>query len=202
MKASKLVYNNNNYTAVSGLAQAGIWVPSNKLVKRGYYFGLEEWMNTSILKEMKLGYIDSFRRILRPGVEERVVLFMYNPNDNQIYYIGNLYGVEQLNDQDIDQIRINLINENWLDIVQTDFNNIGDQRLIQNHKEYMKCWNAQLIVGPTGGSYIVNIKYKKLEIFSKKLLVNLTQINPQINNKWRRLIDLYDVPKKWEKYFI
>jgi len=201
MKASKLVYNNNHYIAVSGLAQAGIGVPSNKLAKRGYYFGLEEWMNSPILKEMKLGYIDNFRRTLRPEVEERVVLFMYNPNDNQIYYIGNLYGVEQLNDQDINQIRINLINENWLDIVQSDFNNIGNQRLIQNHDEYLKCWNSQCIVGLTGGSFIVNIKYKKLEIFSEKESVKVTKLIPEVNNSWKKLSILYNVPESWEKYF-
>jgi hypothetical protein len=201
MKASKFVFNNNHYTAVSGLAQLGILVPSNKLLKRAYYFGLEEWMNNPILKELKLGYIDSFRRTLRTGVEERVVLFMYNPNDNQIYYVGNLYGVEQLNEQEINQIRINLNNENWLEIVQTDFNNIGDQRLIQNHKEYMKCWHAQLIVGPTGGSFIVNIKYKKLEIFSEKERVNITKLIPEVNNSWKKLSILYNVPESWKKCF-
>jgi hypothetical protein len=202
MKASKLVFNNSNFTSVSGVAQTGIFVPrEDGLIENSCYFGLEEWINNPMLLSRKFGYIDSYRRTTRTGVENRIVLFMFNPIDKHIYYVGNLYGVQQLTDQDINQIRDNLLNENWLDIVQRDFNNIGDQRLIQNHNEYMKCWNSERIVGPTGECFVVNIKYKKLEIFPEKYWVDLTILNHQVNKKWRKLIDLYDVPKKWETYF-
>ena len=58
MKASKLVYNNYNYISVSGVAQIGVAYTIDKGKK---YFGLEEWNNSEKFRNIKLGYLDSFR---------------------------------------------------------------------------------------------------------------------------------------------
>jgi len=109
MKASKLVHN-NNWTSASRLAQDGIFVNSNK--KKSYYFGLEEWINNPVLRKKKVGYIDSYRSFFRIGVADRIALFTFNPDNRRIFYVGDLYNVQQLNDKEIAPLRTEWLSHN------------------------------------------------------------------------------------------
>ena len=71
-KISKLVYNRNNWTCVSGVAQTGIHVINSK--RKNYYFGLEEWNQNNVFKGLKIAYLDSFRSKTRIGCFDKVYL--------------------------------------------------------------------------------------------------------------------------------
>lgn len=199
MFASKLVYNTNNYTSVSGNAQTGILVNNTK---NPYYFGLEEWNNQQILKKKKVAYIDSYRRFVRVGIADKIALIYYNPNDKTVYQYGNLWGVRQLQNKEINELRDYLNNNNWLQLVENSFNSICDLRAINAHTDYMLCWNSNNIIAGTGKSFILNIEYERADFFEQNNWKNLTKLIPKINNNWKKLNQRYTVPKEWEKYFI
>ncbi len=199
MYAAKLVHNINNWVSVSGYAQTGITVNIN--IKKSYYFGLEEWINNPILRKMKVGYLDCYRASIHLGLADKIALFSYDPRNTNIYHVGNVYGVEQLNDNNIPAIYPNLNPNNWLNQVEHDFHNIGDLRAILNHIEYMHCWNALHINDDIGNAFILNIRYKEIEFFEPSNRVNITHLNRLVNNKWKRLSRRYTVPVNWEIYF-
>lgn len=191
MKASKLVYNTNNYQSVSGCAQTGINVIFDDI---HYYFGLEEWNNSKVLKKFKLAYLDSFRSHNRIEIIDCILLFSFKPVNRQVYFIGFLKKVEQIKDNEIEGVKQQLIVNDWLNIVQNDFNAIGDNRNVNQHQEYMNCWESDNIVANTGKAFILNIKYKEANFFKEENYINLTQIDPRINQKWKRLSVLYNLP--------
>ena len=195
--ASKLVYNTNNYTLVSGDAQTGILV-NNKIP---YYFGLEEWNNQELLKKKQVAYIDSYRRFVRVGIADRIVLICLNPNDGYVYHSGNIWGVRQLLNKEIPELGDYLNRNNWLDLIGNSFHAIGDLRPINAHTEYMRCLNSNNIVAGKGESFILNIKYDKFESFPQKNWTNLTPIIPDINVKWGFLNQRYNMIPSWEQYF-
>ena len=197
MKTSKLVHNINNWTKVSRVAQTGILVNRNKLNKKSYYFGLEEWNNSMQLLKHKLAYLDSFRSTARLDYYERIELL--NFNNGIVYHVGRIENVKRIKCKEIPEIKKLLTRENWLAQVETDFNVIQDLREIANHNEYMQCWNSEEIVAPTNEGFIVNIRYDKLIFFENK--INLTAINTNVNNLWKRLIHLYEVPNNLENLF-
>ena len=197
MKASKLVNNNNTWTAVSGIAQTGIMVGKSAQNKKSYYFGLEEWNNSNILRNHNLAYLDSFRSFPRLEYYERIELI--NFRDGAVYHIGRLEKVKRLKCLEIPDIKKLLIRENWLKQVEADFHYIQDLRLIVNNNEYMRCWNSEEIVAPTNEGFVLNIRYDKLTFFERP--INLTLLNPNVNNLWRRLILLYEVPAGLENLF-
>ena len=192
MFASKLVYNENSWESVSGFAQTG--VPVHK-----HYFGFEEWLNNLFLKSKKLGYIDSFRAYCRDKKYDRIALFMYNPMDKNVYYVGNLYKVVQLKDADIQKYRDTLNQENWLEQIKRDFDKTTTLNNSNAFQSYSNCFNSNTIVGDTAQSFVLNIEYKKLEIFPEK--INLTSRIPEINNRFRRLRQLYTIPTEWDYLF-
>jgi hypothetical protein len=197
MKASKLVHNINIWTSVSKEAQTGILVRRTELNKSSYFFGLEEWNNCKILRKHKLAYLDSFRSFARLENYERIELL--NFNNGIVYHIGTLYGVKRIKCLEIPEIKKILNSENWLIHVENDFNAILDLREITDHDEYMHCWNSEDIVAPINKGFIVNIRYDRLIFFDNP--INLTELNPNINQRWRRLIQLYEVPQNLENLF-
>ena len=197
MKASKLVNNDNNWLAVSGLAQTGIFVSSNSQNNKSYSFGLEEWNNSVILRKQKLAYIDSFRSFPREQYYERIELL--NFINGILYHVGRLENVKRIKCKEIPDIKTLLTTENWLNQVEIDFHNIDDLREIENHQEYMKCWNSEEIVAPTNQGFIVNIRYDKLIFFENP--INITALNANSNNLWRRLAQLYEVSNDLENLF-
>lgn len=197
MKTSKLVHNINNWTQVSRVAQTGILVNRNNLNKKSYYFGLEDWNNCKQLRKHKLAYLDSFRSSARLDYYERIELL--NFNNGIIYHVGRIENVKRIKCKEIPEIKKLITRENWLAQVETDFNAIQDLREIANHNEYMQCWNSEEIVAPTNEGFIVNIRYDKLVFFENP--INITALNPNVNNLWRRLTQLYEVPSNLENLF-
>lgn len=197
MKASKLVNNNNTWTAVSGIAQTGIMVGKSVQNKKSYYFGLEEWNNSNILRNHKLAYLDSFRSFPRLEYYERIELI--NFNNKTVYHVGRIEKVHRIKCKEIPEIKKLLISENWLKKVEVDFNAINDLRQIENNNEYMNCWNSEELVAPTNEGFIVNIRYDELTFFEQP--INLTVLNPNVNNLWKRLILLYEVSADLENLF-
>ena len=193
MKSSKLVHNTNNYTAISGDAQCGVLV--NNANRVNYFIGLEEWNNNKILQKLKIAYLDSFRLCVRPNEIDKILLFSFNPINRHIYLVGYLYGVKQIKDTEIQEIRNNLLEENWLQEAQQDFHNIGDFREIENHNQYYNCWNSNTIVAEPGKNFILNVRYDNIKIFEYPYKINFTNLFPELNSKWRRLSILYNIQK-------
>ncbi len=198
MKASKLVNNNNTWNSASGIAQTGILVLKNVQNKKSYYFGLEEWNNSDILRKYKIGYLDSFRSFLRLEYYERIELI--NFHNRTVYYVGRIEKVKRIKCKEIPQIKKLLTNENWLKKVEVDFNAINDLRKIVNNNEYMQCWNSEDIVAPTNEGFVLNIRYDTLTFFEHP--INLSAQEASVNNQWKRLIHLYEVPQNLEYLFI
>ena len=194
MKASKLVYNNYNYISVSGVAQIGVAYTIDKGKK---YFGLEEWNNSETFRNIKLGYLDSFRSNNIEDVIDFILLFSYNPNDKQIYLIGCMKNVKQIKCNEIDEIRNQLAGQNWLNSIQNEFQNINDNGL--GFKKYKNCWNSNYIVEKTEESFIVNVRYVESIILEEQ--INLTEIFPNINNL-KRLSVLYNLPIEIQEFVL
>ena len=119
--------------------------------------------------------------------------------DKNVYYVGNLYKVVQLKDADIQKYRDTLNQENWLEQIKRDFDKTNTLNTSAAFQSYSNCFNSNTIVGDTAQSFVLNIEYKKLEIFPEK--INLTSRIPEINNRFRRLRQLYTIPAEWENIF-
>jgi hypothetical protein len=197
MKLAKLVNNSQNWTSVSKSAQTGIKTVINDLNKSEYYFGLEEWNNCKLFLKHKIGYLDAFRSFKRQDFYKKIELI--NLVDKTIYHVGTIENVTQIKSEEISSIRAMLKNENWLNLVETDFKKINDLRPIDKNIDYLRCWNSKRIVAPTNEGFIVNIRYEKLIFFHNPR--NLTRINRTVNNRWRRLIHLYHIPTDMEALF-
>ena len=110
-----------------------------------------------------------------------------------MYHIGNLYGVSQLANGEIAGIRNELYQANWLEEINHDFVPLDDPRPILQHIEYQHIWTRNAIVAPAGEGFILNIKYEKSEMFERSKWRNLTAIDHQVNNKWRKISRRYRV---------
>lgn len=192
MYISKLVYNSNDWTSPTGLASNGI------TLNNGDVYGFEEWLNNSNLKELKIGFLESFRKRKRPEKIGRIALITFFKRTRTVYYVGNLYDVTQINNNQI-PLKRQLLPENWLDIISADltrqFPNTNANEL------YLQCYNSNIISGPIGGSFVFNIKYEKLELFPREKWINLTKLNSEVNIKWKHLKQLYSAPNVFESIF-
>ena len=194
-RISKVVFNVDNWTRVTGTAQTGIQVIHEK--RGNYNFGLEEWNNCQILKKHKLAYLDSFRSFNRSGCFENIELI--NFYNHTVYHIGTLKGVRVIASEEIEKIRNTLINENWLKIVEQDFQQIQDLRLIEKHTEYMRCWHSNEIVAGVNQGFVLNIRYDEMIYFDEPR--NLTLQDERVNLRWRRLVHLYRVRNEFQNLF-
>lgn len=188
--AAKLVYNTHNWETPSGHVHDGVGIHVN-IGLNGYNFGMEEWLNRPLLRERKLGYLDCYRSSAHPGVADIVRLFTFH--NGTVYHIGNLYGVSQLANGEIAGIRNELYQANWLEEINHDFVPLDDPRPILQHIEYQHIWTRNAIVAPAGEGFILNIKYEKSEMFERNKWRNLTAIDHQVNNKWKKISRRYRV---------
>jgi hypothetical protein len=194
MKASKLVYNCNGYDSVNSVAQVGIEFSINNKKK---FYGLEEWNKNKIIKNLTLGYLDSFRAKEINGIIEDIVLFFYNPNKKEVYLVGCLKNVRQLDFKEIQEIRNNLTGQNWLINVSENFHNINDDG--EGFEKYRKCYSSNNIIAKSEESFVFNLQYEKL-LFLKTPL-NLTAFFPEINNL-KRLSVLYNLNEEIQEFII
>lgn len=194
MKASKLVYNKNDYFSVSGFAQVGVeFVIDNK--KK--FFGFEEWNNNDIFKNLKIGYLDSFRARKIENKIDLVSMFSYNAKHKKVYLIGYMKNVRQLESNEIDVIKKLLEEVNWLNSIQDDFQNVSDNNT--GFEKFKKCFNSKEIITKTENSFVVNLKYEEIKILKNS--INLTEIFPNINNL-KRLSVLYNLPIEIQNFIL
>ena len=185
MYASKLVLNSNGWISPTGLASDGV------NVNNGSFYGFEEWLNSPIFRELKIGYIDSFRTNRSTIPYDRIALFTYLKGNKNVYYVGNLYGVKQITYKELLNIRGLLNKRNWIVERKTELDKIFHNS--NAFDLYNRCYNSNIITGATQTTFVCNLKYDRFELFEMKKWVNLTQINPDINSCWRRLKILYNV---------
>jgi len=194
MKASKLVYNCNGYDSVNSVAQVGIEFSINNKKR---FFGLEEWNNNKIIRDLKIGYLDTFRANKINKVIEIIVLFSFNKKNKKVYLIGCMKNVKQLECNEIYEIRKNLNQQNWLNIVHKHFQNVNDDNT--GFEKYEKCWYTNDIITKTEKSFVFNLKYERIIFLDTPL--NLTDIFPEINNL-KRLSVLYNLKGEIQEYIL
>lgn len=188
--AAKLVYNTHNWETPSGNVHNRVGIHVN-IGLNGYNFGMEEWLNSPLLRDRNLGYLDCYRSSAHPGVADIIRLLTFH--NGIVYHVGNVYGVRQLIDGEITDIRNELHQANWLGEINHDFVLLGDPRPILQHIEYQHIWTRNAIVAARGEGFMLNIEYKELEMFERDQWRNLTAIDPQVNTKWRRISKRYSV---------
>jgi hypothetical protein len=132
------------------------------------------------------------------GYYERIELI--NFSNGIVYHVGRLDKVKRIKCTEIPLIKGLLLKDNWLKKVEADFHKIQDLRPIENHNEYMQCWNSEDIVAPTNEGFVLNIRYDTLTFFEHP--INLSAQEASVNNQWKRLIHLYEVPQNLEYLFI
>jgi len=178
MHVAKLVYNENQWTIPSNLSNLGV------ILNNGDYYGYEEWLKNEFLKKNKLGYVECFRKCRRVGNFDRIALITFDRRTRTIYYVGNLYDVKQLTNNEIAETRNMLIQQNWQQNRNIELNQIFPNTDATMH--YTNCFNSNEIIGDYAESFILNIRYEKIELHPKDKWVNLTNINIKVNN-WKRL---------------
>lgn len=97
--------------------------------------------------------------------------------------------VRQLECNEIYAIRKNLNQQNWLNIVHKHFQNVNDDNT--GFEKYKNCWISNDIIAKTEESFLFNLKYEKLYFLNKP--INLSEIYPEINKKWKWLKTLYSI---------
>ncbi len=183
MKASKLVYNSNGWTSLTGLTRDGV------RLNNGSAFGFEEWLNNPILKELKVGYIDSFRSADVDNRIDKIVLFTLENRVN--YYVGQIIGASRIDNVEVLNTRARLINRNWLINVNNELNNIFNDP--NAFIKYNRCFNSNKVTGNTESTFICNLKYESMEIFQRENWINISEMGQRVNSRWRHLRNLYDV---------
>lgn len=197
-RAAKLVWNSNNWERPDGLLETGVPVHGQHFV---CHYGLEEFLFCQEQRESHKGYLDSYRRVGRNyRNSENVVLFSLCPAGN-IMHIGNLYKVVQLHDGE----RLGIWNEfNEMNYIQNVVNpafceieglnldeNASGTEVFMNHNYGIDVENLPNIQAIAPNGFFVNIRYGEIRIFD--VPVNLTEIDPIINEKWRYLSNRYIV---------
>jgi hypothetical protein len=198
--AARIVWNIDNWEYPSGLTDHGISVSH----KNGdYHYGLEEWLNNKRLRELKLGYLDSYRITNRKEASSDILLYTIDPEKNHYYHVGLLYGVSQLDPIDPNLITSvkNKLSLDWLvDPIEQDFRRIEKTPAGQNSKGKeiyrQNNWNSKKIISEPPGGFIVNIRYDNLELFNRSKWVNLTAKDPEISKRWRFIRHRYEMPNQ------
>lgn len=168
---ARIILNTNNWVS-----------PSNSTIKNAvevnnginsYRYGYEEWNNDEQIKALNIGYLECYRHSNFPQVAELIVL-VFRDADGDYYHYGNMYNVKQLQNHEVEPLRIELQKINWLKKVESQFNAAPffDNRNFSNH-HYMGAWNSNKIVTKAQKpGFIFNLKYDKIDIF--KTPINLT----------------------------
>lgn len=178
--AAKLVWNLNGWEFPSGVAKNGLNVGN-------YLYGLEEWLNNKTLRSEKIGYLDCYRASKFNDIQD-IILLTFDPNMKEVYHIGNIFGVFQLHDTDINNIHHRLSILNFKSIVKEDFIRVENIQTPRGFTLYnTNNWNSTSIVSPPPTGFFVNIGYNSIMIFDSQDWVSLTKIDRKINAVWRYL---------------
>lgn len=189
---ARLFYNNTSWqqptnTDIFAGMSYGIKVNYPKFK---YRFGLEEWLFNKITLKIKIGFLECYRQKPYHNITDKIMLVTRYPDGN-FYHIGNVYGVMQLNNDEIEHIRQILLAQGWAHLVQDHFAALGDTRTFVGHTEYQNHWRSNAIIKQPADNnntgFCFNISYKKIELL--KEYVNLTTLaNPlNINRQIQKL---------------
>jgi hypothetical protein len=196
-RAAKLIWNVNNWESPDGLTKEyGVLV---EFIGGAYRYGLEEFLLSEVFILKNYGYLDCFRRVGRNYQNpEDVILFTLDPN-GRILHIGNLFNVSQLQDQDSQTVWNELRDLNFIEnSINPAFNRIeqlpmpdfseGARVFMQNNfgEDINHIPNIQS-EPPLG--FCVNFKYERINLFEEP--IDLTEIDPDINRRWKKLNILY-----------
>jgi hypothetical protein len=203
MRAAKLVWNNDGWTLPAGSANYGVLVNGPNF--NNYRYGLEEFLFNDQLIQRNLGYLDCYRNPRNPRFNqiEDVLLFTLNPNDGHILAVGVLRVVNQLLDNEKIQIWNDMQQHNYIEnVVNPAFQIIefldNNEQAIGTGVYFANNFgvdidNLPLIHGIAPNGFFVNLRYKGIEIFPADEWIDLTNVDPGVNNAWRHLSTRYHI---------
>jgi hypothetical protein len=161
------------------------WVsPSNSTIKNAvevnnginsYRYGYEEWNNDEQIKAMNLGYLECYRHSSFPQLAE-LVLLVYRDADGDYYHYGNMYNVRQLQNLEIEPLRLQLQKIKWLKKVESQFKvaPFFDNSNFLNHP-YLGAWNSnEIVTRAQMPGFIMNIEYNSFKLLPQP--INLTKL--------------------------
>jgi hypothetical protein len=165
---ARIILNTNNWVS-----------PSNSTIKNAvevnnginsYRYGYEEWNNDEQIKAINLGYLECYRHSSFPQLAE-LVLLVYRDADGDYYHYGNMYNVRQLQNLEIEPLRLQLQKIKWLKKVESQFKvaPFFDKRNFLNHP-YLGAWNSNEIINEAQKpGFVLNFEYKSLNILPKPI---------------------------------
>ncbi len=152
-------------------------------------------MFNDVLVANKIGYLDCYRRRGRSyPLPADIALFTKNPN-NELLHVGNIYGVREIHNEEIPEIRELLDLHNWREnVISPNFNQLefyppGQSVGYGNYED--NNYNSNLVRAANPGGFVVNIRYNKIELFKNP--VSLSQMDPEINISWKYLTVRYRI---------
>ena len=179
MKA-KTYQSTNNWRAPQSLSTFGIPIIGNRITK---YLGLEEF-NFSLkvtgieFENKKLAYIPCFSEKVRPYQSE-LELF-YSAGNNVTMHYATLYGVQQISDNQIIDIRRKLNQEDFMEWVENnqEFRENYDVFFAPAMREFIRFYEEsnRIIANGHEVRFVFNVLYDKV-IFH----------NPEIQVPWANL---------------
>ena len=171
MKA-KTYKSTNNFTTPQSLSDFGIEVSNGKETK---YLGLEEFnfcqtlLHFKFQKKKHVAYIPCFSSKIQSNVD-KLELF-YLESKGVTYHYATLYGVEQINNNQVSQIRKDLLDAGLVNLVENSqdfYLNYGDlfNTALKIWKHYFR---SNTIVANRGiDRFVVNVFYDKIEFHKPK----------------------------------
>jgi hypothetical protein len=181
--STRLFFNNENWAYptnadVHAFANNGYGSLVNFGNNLVYRFGFEEWLNNKILLSYRIGFLESYRNNIYQETVDKILL--YTKIGNNIFHVANLFGVSQIANNLIPQIRNELIMNNWSTTIENDFNGLGDNRLFHEYLEYQQHWLSNSVVKNNNEcGYCINISYQKIEFNQSSNFVNLSALDNQ-----------------------
>jgi len=170
---ARIILNTHNWVSPSNSTNKNAVEVKNG--KNTYRYGYEEWINDEQIKALNLGYLECYRRSNFPEIAE-LVLLVYRDVNGDYFHYGNMYKVRQLQNHEIESLRIDLQKINWLKRVESQFNAAPffDKRNFLNHP-YLDAWNSnEIITEAQKPGFVLNFEYKSLNILPKP--INLTKL--------------------------
>ena len=191
--AAQIMRNANNWVTPSNSDRRDVAVPVNLPNGINYRYGYEEWLFHNEMKKKKLGYLECYSQHSYQ-TSATIMLFTKGINNNHIFHVGTLYGVTQLQDNNINAIKKSL-GMPWLNKVQKNLDQlIGNTPNFNVPRSLYQQWNSNTILKNNLNNqpgFAFNVKYERYEILVNP--INLTLMDNAINYSWRWLSTRYYV---------
>jgi hypothetical protein len=191
--AAEIIKNSNQWKTPTNSEKRKVAehiILSNKVQFR---FGYEEWFNDSTTNKMKIAYLECYRQSNFKG--QKVDIMLFTRDNRNLFHVGMIYGVEQLDYTDINVI-IGRLTKDWLIKIHKDFcKNVVQFPFNEIKRVYQHWYSTSILKNNTlqQDGFAFNIRYDRLELYDKNNWVNLTMKDSTINQKWKRLSKRYIV---------